>query len=203
MPGSPPRPSRPAGARGSSAGSRTKSTRASSVRPGTSPRSSGCWAAPLAVTPWSDLRSPGGNPVLDLGGAVRLRQALLAALSSRCTAENGLRQKPPCTGCAERGRGSRFRLSFPRRPRARWSFPAKKSQPASAAYRIELAPNCSLTPQSARWFVGGLAAVTFAAAGYFALAACGPSCPLPDSRSDCSGGPSVRACARASSVNSF
>jgi dethiobiotin synthetase len=36
---------------------------------------------PLAVAPWTDLRSPGGNPVLDLGGAVRLRQALFAALS--------------------------------------------------------------------------------------------------------------------------
>jgi dethiobiotin synthetase len=35
---------------------------------------------PLAVTPWSEERSPFGNPVLDLGGAVRLRQALLAGL---------------------------------------------------------------------------------------------------------------------------
>ena len=35
---------------------------------------------------------------------------------------------------------------------------SQEIQPASAAYRIELAPNCSLTPQSARWFVGGLAA---------------------------------------------
>jgi uncharacterized membrane protein len=36
-------------------------------------------------------------------------------------------------------------------------------------YRIELAPNCSLTPRSARVFVGGLACVTFAVAGFFAL----------------------------------
>ena len=51
-------------------------------------------------------------------------------------------------------------------------------QPASAAYRIELAPNCSLTPQSARWFVGGLAAVTFAVAGYFALRGLWPILPF-------------------------
>lgn len=36
-------------------------------------------------------------------------------------------------------------------------------------YRIELAPNCSLTPRGARWFVGSLASVTFAVAGFFAL----------------------------------
>jgi dethiobiotin synthetase len=34
----------------------------------------------LAVTPWTDARSPFGNPVLDLSGAVRLREALLASL---------------------------------------------------------------------------------------------------------------------------
>jgi uncharacterized membrane protein len=51
-------------------------------------------------------------------------------------------------------------------------------QPASAAYRIELAPNCSLTPQSARWFVGGLAAVTFTAAGYFAARGLWPILPF-------------------------
>jgi dethiobiotin synthetase len=35
---------------------------------------------PLAITPWSEVRSSFGNPVLDLGGAVRLRQALLVGL---------------------------------------------------------------------------------------------------------------------------
>ncbi|MDH5177582.1 MAG: AAA family ATPase, partial [Gammaproteobacteria bacterium] len=33
---------------------------------------------PLAVAPWTRTRSPCGNAVLDLRGAVRLRQALLA-----------------------------------------------------------------------------------------------------------------------------
>ena len=37
---------------------------------------------PLAITPWSEARSSFGNPVLDLGNAVRLRQALLAGLPS-------------------------------------------------------------------------------------------------------------------------
>jgi dethiobiotin synthetase len=35
---------------------------------------------PLAVTPWTETRSPFGNPVLDLSDAVRLRQALPAPL---------------------------------------------------------------------------------------------------------------------------
>jgi dethiobiotin synthetase len=35
---------------------------------------------PLAVTPWTATRSAYGNPVLDLSGAVHLRQALLAPL---------------------------------------------------------------------------------------------------------------------------
>lgn len=39
-------------------------------------------APPLAVTPWTEVRSAFGNPVLDLGGAVRLRQALLAPLQA-------------------------------------------------------------------------------------------------------------------------
>jgi hypothetical protein len=34
-------------------------------------------------------------------------------------------------------------------------------------HRIELSPNCSLTPATARVFVGSLAALTFATAGYF------------------------------------
>jgi uncharacterized membrane protein len=37
----------------------------------------------------------------------------------------------------------------------------------AAAHRIELSPNCSLTPATARVFVGSLAALTFATAGYF------------------------------------
>jgi dethiobiotin synthetase len=37
-------------------------------------------APPLAVTPWTEARSPFGNPVLDLSGAARLRQALRGAL---------------------------------------------------------------------------------------------------------------------------
>jgi dethiobiotin synthetase len=37
-------------------------------------------APPLAVTPWTEARSPFGNPVLDLSGATRLRQALRGAL---------------------------------------------------------------------------------------------------------------------------
>ena len=39
---------------------------------------------------------------------------------------------------------------------------------AATEHRIELAPNCSLTPAGARWFVGGLACLTFA---WFALRA--------------------------------
>ena len=36
---------------------------------------------------------------------------------------------------------------------------------AVTEHRIELAPNCSLTPAGARWFVGSLAVVTFLVAG--------------------------------------
>src|SRR5512137_97804 len=50
--------------------------------------------------------------------------------------------------------------------------------PATPVYRIELAPNCSLTPESARHFVGGLAVVTFAVAGYFALQGLWPVLPF-------------------------
>jgi dethiobiotin synthetase len=39
-------------------------------------------APPLAVTPWTDERSPFGNAVLDLGGAARLRQALQVSLQA-------------------------------------------------------------------------------------------------------------------------
>jgi uncharacterized membrane protein len=54
------------------------------------------------------------------------------------------------------------------------------ARPATMAplHRIELAPNCSLTPQSARVFVGGLACVTFAVAGFFALQGLWPILPF-------------------------
>jgi len=54
------------------------------------------------------------------------------------------------------------------------------TSPATIAplHRIELAPNCSLTPQSARLFVGGLACVTFAVAGFFALQGLWPILPF-------------------------
>jgi uncharacterized membrane protein len=45
-------------------------------------------------------------------------------------------------------------------------------------HRIELAPNCSLTPRSARFFVGSLAAVTFAIASFFALQGLWPILPF-------------------------
>ncbi len=48
----------------------------------------------------------------------------------------------------------------------------------SDAHRIELAPNCSLTPQGARLFVGSLAAVTFGVAGFFALQGYWPILPF-------------------------
>ncbi|MGI9245903.1 MAG: DUF2244 domain-containing protein [Steroidobacteraceae bacterium] len=49
---------------------------------------------------------------------------------------------------------------------------------AEPAHRIELAPNCSLTPASARAFVGGLALVTFATAGFFAAQGLWPILPF-------------------------
>lgn len=45
-------------------------------------------------------------------------------------------------------------------------------------YRIELAPNCSLTPRTARRFVGSLAALTFLVAGFFALQGLWPVLPF-------------------------
>ncbi len=45
-------------------------------------------------------------------------------------------------------------------------------------HRIELAPNCSLTPPGARLFVGSLALVTFAVAGFFALQGFWPVLPF-------------------------
>jgi uncharacterized membrane protein len=46
------------------------------------------------------------------------------------------------------------------------------------AHRIELAPNCSLTPQGARAFVGSLAATTFAVAIFFATRGFWPVLPF-------------------------
>jgi uncharacterized membrane protein len=57
------------------------------------------------------------------------------------------------------------------------TFEATPELPA-LEHRIELAPNCSLTPQSARFFVGGLAAVTFAVAGFFTLQGLWPILPF-------------------------
>ena len=54
-----------------------------------------------------------------------------------------------------------------------------ESHPATEpGHRIELAPNCSLNPQSARRFVGGLALVTFGTAGYFAMQGLWPILPF-------------------------
>jgi uncharacterized membrane protein len=55
---------------------------------------------------------------------------------------------------------------------------SQETHPVTPAYRIELAPNCSLTPASARRFVGGLALVTFATAGYFAMRGLWPILPF-------------------------
>jgi uncharacterized membrane protein len=48
----------------------------------------------------------------------------------------------------------------------------------AAAQRIELAPNCSLTPRGARMFVGGLAAVTLGIATFFASRGFWPVLPF-------------------------
>lgn len=50
------------------------------------------------------------------------------------------------------------------------------AEPA-AAHRIELSPNCSLSPQGARLFVGSLAVVTFAVAAFFAARGFWPVLP--------------------------
>jgi len=49
---------------------------------------------------------------------------------------------------------------------------------AAAEHRIELAPNCSLTPRGARLFVGSLAVVTFGVAGFFAAQGLWPILPF-------------------------
>jgi uncharacterized membrane protein len=51
------------------------------------------------------------------------------------------------------------------------------AQPAGLQ-RIELAPNCSLSPQGARLFVGGLATVTFGIAIFFAAQGLWPILPF-------------------------
>jgi uncharacterized membrane protein len=52
------------------------------------------------------------------------------------------------------------------------------TSPAAPEHRIELAPNCSLTPASARRFVGGLALLTFGTALFFALQGFWPILPF-------------------------
>ncbi|RPI12897.1 MAG: DUF2244 domain-containing protein [Lysobacterales bacterium] len=49
---------------------------------------------------------------------------------------------------------------------------------AAVEHRIVLAPNCSLTPRGARWFVGSLAVVTFGVAGFFAAQGFWPVLPF-------------------------
>jgi uncharacterized membrane protein len=49
---------------------------------------------------------------------------------------------------------------------------------AASGLRIELAPNCSLTPRGAVLFVGSLACVTFAVAGFFAYRGLWPILPF-------------------------
>jgi uncharacterized membrane protein len=56
--------------------------------------------------------------------------------------------------------------------------PADTAAAPGMEHRFELAPNCSLTPRGARLFVGSLAAVTFAAAGFFALQGFWPVLPF-------------------------
>jgi len=45
---------------------------------------------------------------------------------------------------------------------------SNRTVPDSPEHRIELVPNCSLTPESARRFFGGLAVTTLLVAAYFA-----------------------------------
>ena len=52
------------------------------------------------------------------------------------------------------------------------------SDDTAVAQRIELAPNCSLSPQGARLFVGSLAAVTFGVAAFFAAHGFWPVLPF-------------------------
>jgi uncharacterized membrane protein len=50
--------------------------------------------------------------------------------------------------------------------------------PEHLPLRIDLRPNCSLTPESARWFVGSLAAITLGIAGFFTLRGFWPILPF-------------------------
>ncbi|HEX7375066.1 MAG TPA: DUF2244 domain-containing protein [Steroidobacteraceae bacterium] len=50
--------------------------------------------------------------------------------------------------------------------------------PHAPEHRIELAPNCALTPRTARLFVGSLALVTFAIASFFAMRGLWPVLPF-------------------------
>ncbi len=50
--------------------------------------------------------------------------------------------------------------------------------PHDPEHRIVLAPNCALTPATARWFVGSLALVTFAVALYFTWRGLWPVLPF-------------------------
>ena len=50
--------------------------------------------------------------------------------------------------------------------------------PHAPEHRIVLAPNCSLTPASARWFVGSLGLLTFSVALYFAVRGFWPLLPF-------------------------
>jgi uncharacterized membrane protein len=54
----------------------------------------------------------------------------------------------------------------------------RPTDPGSVPLRIDLRPNCSLTPQSARWFVGSLAVLTLGVAGFFALQGFWPILPF-------------------------
>lgn len=56
--------------------------------------------------------------------------------------------------------------------------PEQDPERERAPLRIDLRPNCSLTPESARWFVGGLAALAFGVAGFFALQGFWPILPF-------------------------
>jgi uncharacterized membrane protein len=53
-----------------------------------------------------------------------------------------------------------------------------ESGPSACEHRIELAPNCSLTPESARLFVASVALLTFGAALFFALQGLWPVLPF-------------------------
>ncbi len=53
-----------------------------------------------------------------------------------------------------------------------------RSPATPVEHRIELVPNCALTPRSARAFVGGLAVLTFGIAVFFAVQGLWPVLPI-------------------------